>query len=47
MNRAMAQAADAGEGSIDTFGPCQRCGTLSIGIEKKGTFTFLCEAHTT
>jgi phage terminase large subunit-like protein len=45
LNRVMAQAMDTGEGGIDCFAPCQRCGALAIGVETNGTFIFLCEEH--
>jgi phage terminase large subunit-like protein len=45
LNRVMTQDTNTGEGSIDCFGPCPKCGTLAIGVQKNGVFTFYCPTH--
>ena len=45
LNRVMAQTRPSDGSGIDTFGPCRKCGTMSIGDWQDGVCVYLCEAH--
>jgi phage terminase large subunit-like protein len=45
LNRVMVQASTTSEDGVVNFGNCRKCGVLSIGVLKNGSYIYLCPDH--